>query len=103
MIKHCVFVNFRTELTREARTGIFVRLAELVGEVNGMVDFTYGPNRDFEKKSPGYSDGFVATFTDAAALAGYANYPKHVALGNALVSMCEGGAEGLIVFDIESD
>lgn len=102
MIKHCVFVNFRSEISSEARKDIFAKLSELVEEIDGMIDFAAGPNRDFEKKSQDFSDGLVASFADAAALATYADHPKHVELARALVAMCEGGMDGILVFDIEA-
>lgn len=101
MIKHCVFVKFRDEFGGAARADIFARLAGLVGDIEGMVDFCHGPNRDFEGRSVGFTDGFVASFASRGALALYADYPAHLALGSELVSMLQGGVEGLMVFDIE--
>lgn len=81
---------------------VICRLGELVDEIDGMLNFRGGPNRDFENKSPEYSHGFVVTFRDRAAHLAYERHPRHVELGARLVSMCRGGAEGIVVYDIDS-
>jgi hypothetical protein len=77
-------------------------LAALVGRIEGCSGFCAGPNRDYEGKSPGYAYGFTLDARDAAALAVYAVDPDHLALAARLVAMCQGGADGIMVFDIEA-
>tara|TARA_R110000751_G_scaffold234229_9_gene335793 strand:+ start:97590 stop:97904 length:315 start_codon:yes stop_codon:yes gene_type:complete len=101
MLRHCVFLNFDAAHSGEARMKILAELGALVKEVDGMVGFEYGPNLDFEQKSPNYREGFIASFRDHAALSAYAEHPVHQALGARLAEMCVGGFDGIIVFDLD--
>lgn len=101
MLKHCVFAHFKDDVPQSERDAVLAGFGMLVGEVEGMLDYAYGKNLDFENKSPDYGDGFVVTFTDRAALQRYDTHPLHRELGGKLVGMCEGGYDGIIVFDID--
>ena len=101
MLQHCVFVNFRKDISVDARLEAFQQLACLQEKITGMESFQFGPNLDFEKKSQDYSDGFIVTFTNPQALEEYAKHPDHVRAGGHLVSLCEGGRDGIMVFDLD--
>ncbi|MDJ0820998.1 MAG: Dabb family protein [Paracoccaceae bacterium] len=101
MLAHCVFLNFAESHDTNSRMSVLSALGELVDEVDGMLSFHYGPNLDFEAKTPNHSDGFIVFFRDREAHLAYERHPKHVALGARLVSMCVGGAEGILVYDID--
>ncbi len=102
MIKHCVFLS----LADPNDPGVLVepmRLLEgLVGTVPGVLYVTHGPNRDFENKTPAYQYGFVATFSDPAALRAYAEHPQHQQAGAMLIAACKNGYEGILVADLET-
>ncbi|MEY8097765.1 Dabb family protein [Falsihalocynthiibacter sp. S25ZX9] len=100
MLKHCVFVDFQLQYTQNERDAVLAGFAEVAADVPGMLDYCFGPNLDFENKSPAYRDGFVVTFENRDALLAYANHPHHVALGARMVAMCNGGYDGIIVFDL---
>lgn len=102
MIHHCVFFTFCDDTSQTQQREILDGLGGLVDEIPGLVSFSAGPNVDIERKSPAYRDGFVAVFDDRRSLADYAAHPRHVALGQRLVAASVGGADGIIVFDIES-
>lgn len=80
---------------------VMAGLSGLIGQIDGFVAFTHGPNIDLERKSQGYPYGFVCTFADRAALERYAADPRHQALGGRLVALCKDGVDGITVFDIE--
>lgn len=101
MLKHCVFLNFKSEFTKSDRREVFERLSGLTKEIEGLKSVEYGENLDFENKSADYSDGFIANFTDQKALLEYAAHPEHVKAGSRLVEMCVGGFDGIIVFDLD--
>lgn len=101
MIRHVVMLNLRPAVQAPLEV-VLGKLAELVEELDGCANFTYGPNRDFETKSPDYPYGFMFDAVDEAALKAYAEHPQHIALGARLVAMCKGGAKGIMVFDLES-
>ncbi|MDO7607941.1 MAG: Dabb family protein [Loktanella sp.] len=103
MILHCVFYHFRQEAATQQRQEIVQELARFSQSLDGVLGFEHGPNRDFEKKSQGYDSGFVIRFTSQEALATYANHPTHQALGKRLCDLVQGGADGIIVFDLETN
>lgn len=76
-------------------------LETLPSQIDGLTDFSHGPNRDFERKSAKYPYGFLCTFTDRAALDVYAAHPEHQRAGGLLVASCKNGADGIFVVDLE--
>ena len=101
MIRHCVFFKFRTGVSADERAEIYAGLNALVGQIDGLLSATFGPNISPEGLGQGFNDGFIMDFADAAARDRYLPYPAHQAAGAKLVAALEGGVEGLIVFDIE--
>ena len=102
MIKHCVFLNFKSEISESEQFDVFEGLSNLKNQVEGLNDFEYGNNLDFEQKSADYNSGFIASFENRQALLEYNEHPEHALLGSKLVSICKGGHQGIIVFDIET-
>ena len=100
MIRHCVMLNLQNDMQEELQT-VLTGLADLVQRLEGCGGFVAGPNRDFEGKSPNHPFGFMFDAKDEVALQVYADHPEHKALGAKLVSLCQGGADGIIVYDIE--
>ena len=94
MIKHCVFLNFKSEISESEQFDIFEGLSNLKNQVEGL--------NDFEQKSDDYNSGFIVSFENHQALLEYNEHPGHALLGSKLVSMCKGGHKGIIVFDIET-
>ena len=101
MLKHCVFVNLRDDVSPQDRDRVLKGFGELVTEVDGMLDYASGPNLDFESKSPNHRFGFIVTFRDRDAHLEYETHPLHIKLGQELVAMCNGGYEGIVVYDIQ--
>lgn len=101
MILHCVFCSFRDDATPDQRTQILRELSTFSHTLDGVLAFNFGPNRDFEKRSQEFSDGFVIRFRDQQALEAYAVHPEHRKLGSRLCDLCNGGSDGVVVFDIE--
>lgn len=102
MILHCVFCALRADAEPAALAAVMADLAALRDRVDGLEWFRHGPNRDYEGKSPGHPYGFVACFRDRAALAAYDSHPAHRAAGARLVALCEGAADGIVVYDVEA-
>ena len=101
MIRHCVFVKFRAEITPEQRAGIYAGLNALVGQIEGLVSADFGSNISPEGQSKGFNDGFIMDLVDDAARDRYLADPAHKAAGARLVAALEGGRDGLIVFDLK--
>ncbi|WP_299146917.1 Dabb family protein [uncultured Tateyamaria sp.] len=102
MIRHCVMLRLPDGVDVVALDKIMLSLGDLVDQLDGCSGFRAGPNRDYEGKSPGYTYGFTLDAKNPRALAAYAVHPDHQALGAQLVALCEGGADGIRVYDIEA-
>ncbi|MDP2781697.1 Dabb family protein [Devosia sp.] len=103
MIRHCVFVKFRTDVSATERADIYAGLAALVGQIDGLLRADFGPNISPEGMAKGFNDGFIMDLADAAARDRYLVDPAHKAAGGRLVAALEGGREGLLVFDLQLD
>lgn len=102
MLLHCVFCQIPADADRKELTEIYAVFASLVPRIDGMLSFHGGPNRDYEQKSAAFTEGFVITFRDRAALLAYDGHPDHKAAGGRLVALCTNGYDGITVFDIDS-
>ncbi|NRB16142.1 MAG: Dabb family protein [Rhodobacteraceae bacterium] len=103
MLKHCVFLNFKNDVSDDEKEAIMAGLARLVGVADGLIDMTFGPNLDFEKKTPDFDYGFIVKFRDRKAHLAYETHQSHVEMGGRLVAGCYGGVEGIVVFDVDVD
>ena len=101
MILHCVFLNLAEDADIDRLMEANVMIGEVLDEIDGVYDFAAGPNRDFENKSPAYESGFVITFANKDALDAYAEHPRHKEAGGILTSLCFGGSDGVLVFDLD--
>ncbi|KIC51997.1 Dabb family protein [Tateyamaria sp. ANG-S1] len=102
MIRHCVFLRLAPKADSAELDKVMLGLADVVQRLPGCSGFRAGPNRDYEGKTPEYPYGFTLDAIDAEALATYAVDPEHQELGARLVALCEGGADGITVFDIDA-
>lgn len=101
MLLHCVYCHLRDDADATALARVEGLLAGLVGQVDGMEWFRAGKNLDFEEKSPLHRWGFVTAFRDRAAHLTYEGHPDHQQAGPALVALCEGGHQGIVVYDLD--
>lgn len=101
MIRHCVFVRFKLEVTTFERLSLFLTIDALRNVIDGMGDAHYGVNVSPEGLGRGYDDGFTIDFEDVEARDAYLVHPEHQAAGAALVAAAEGGIDGIMVFDLE--
>jgi hypothetical protein len=101
MIRHCVFVKFRAEVTAAQKQAVYDNLNGLRDTIPGMVDAVFGANVSPEGKSKGYDDGFTMDFENAVARDVYLEDPGHKAAAGEMVALLEGGGESVLVFDLE--
>ncbi|MHA6731145.1 Dabb family protein [Devosia sp. A369] len=101
MIRHCVFVKFRPEISAAERAEIYAGLNALVGQIEGLLSADFGPNISPEGHAKGFNDGFIMDLADEAARDRYLVDPAHKAAGAKLVAALEGGRDGLLVFDLK--
>jgi hypothetical protein len=96
-----VFVRFKTDVDDADKDAIYQRLAAVQHGVPGFQRIAYGANSSPEGLSKGFADGFVIDFSDATARDAYLAHDDHRQAGAALVSLAEGGLDGLLVFDLD--
>ena len=102
MIRHIVLVRFRDDITAEQKAEIFDGLNALRNHLPGIADFRSGPNTSPEHHLVrGFNDLFWFDFEDVNARDTYLDDPEHKAAGARLVSLTEGGRDGICVADIE--
>ena len=101
MLKHIVLLEPKDDAALQGIKDAMAILDSLPEKLDGVLDFSHGPNLDFEAKSQRYTYGFVLTFSDKAANDAYAADPDHRRAGAMLVASCKGGAEGIFVADLE--
>ena len=101
MIRHCVFIKFRADVSKDDKQAVYTMLNDLRDVVPGLVDASFGPNVSPEGKSRGFDDGFTMDFKNMTARDTYLDHPEHKKAGAQLVSLLEAGREGLMVFDLD--
>lgn len=92
-------MEFRAEFNRDSQLALFKDFANLQSAIDGFIDIEFGQNIDLENKS-NCNAGFIIDFENQSALKRYTQNKQHQKLGTKLVSMCVGGAQGIIVFDL---
>lgn len=102
MILHAVYLRLTTGADRSELAEVMSGLGSLTSKLDGMTNFRHGPNHDFEGKTLHFPYGFVAEFVGVEALKAYAADEEHAALGARLVALCDGGADGIVVYDLET-
>ncbi|MEJ8473245.1 Dabb family protein [Roseibium algae] len=101
MIRHCVFLNFKDDVTEGDKQKHYNQFAALKDIIPGQIADHYGPSASPEGMEHGFTDGFIMDFTDAAARDAYLAHPEHQKAGAALVEACKDGVSGILVFDLE--
>ena len=102
MIRHCVLVHFRDSVNQERRDALFNEVSALQSHLTGILGVhtgaTVSPETGMDK---GYANGFIVDFTDPHARDAYLVDEEHQRVGARLVEAAEGGAAGILVFDLD--
>ncbi len=102
MIRHIVMVQFRSDVTQEQKNQVFLQLGDLKKVLPGILDFQCGSNSSPEHAlTRGYNDLFWFDFDSTQSRDDYLIDPAHLAAGKRLVEQVEGGAQGIVVADVE--
>jgi hypothetical protein len=102
MIRHCVFIRFRSEVSDAEIAAIFAEIAALKERLPGFVAIHNGANVSPETgMDKGYADGFIVDFADARARDAYLGDADHRMTGAKIVAAAEGGVQGVLVYDLE--
>lgn len=102
MIRHCVFIRFRTDVPQAEKDGIWADIRALKAVVPGYIACHVGGNVSPETgMDKGFSEGFIIDFETAAARDAYLVHPDHEKAGGRIVAAAEGGIAGILVYDID--
>ncbi|WEX88785.1 Dabb family protein [Sinorhizobium garamanticum] len=102
MIRHCVFIRFRPDVTNAEKAAIFAEIAALKDRLPGFLVAHIGANVSPEiAMDKGYAEGFIVDFADAAARDAYLDDAEHQKTGAKIVAAAQGGVQGVFVYDLE--
>lgn len=103
MIKHAVLLKFKASLSADERQALYQTVADLEQVVDGWLGFAAGDNVSPEVgMDKGYNGGFIIDFKDEATRDTYLIHPEHQAAAMKLVAAVDGGADGIVVFDLKA-
>lgn len=102
MIRHCVFIRFRTDVGQQEKAEIYREIAGLKSRLPGLLAVHVGDNVSPKTgMDKGYAEGFIVDFADAAARDLYLADPHHRQTGAKIVAAADGGVDGIFVYDLE--
>ncbi len=102
MIRHCVFIRFKNDVSDARKAELFSEIEALKAHVEGILAVHAGANVSPETgMDKGYSDGFIVDFVNSASRDAYLVNAQHQEVGAQLVASAVGGAEGILVYDLE--
>jgi hypothetical protein len=102
MIRHCVFIQFKPETSKERIAELFGEIDTLKHHLDGVLAVHIGTNVSPEEgMDKGYSDGFIVDFDNANSRDTYLTDARHQAVGVQLVEAALNGVEGILVYDLE--
>lgn len=100
MIMHCVFIRFKSATATAEKQGIYEAITALKDVIPGITDVKCGQNASSEGLNGGFMDGFIVTLESIEARDEYLAHPQHIDVGQRLMGLVDGGAAGLLVFDM---
>ncbi len=100
-ILHCVFLNFRPDISAAQKAELYGEIAALQGKLPGLLAVAVGNNVSPEGLDRGFGEGFVVTFADEAARDLYLADPDHRQIGGKIVAATQGGLDGVFVYDLK--
>ena len=102
MIRHCVFIRFKPEVTQERIATIFADISALKYHLTGILAVHIGDNVSPETgMDKGFSNGFIVDFDNAKSRDIYLTDAGHQAIGAQLVEAAANGVDGILVYDLE--
>ena len=100
MIRHCVFIRYKSDTRPDVKRQIGAEIAALKGRLAGLRAVHLGANVSPEGLDKGHSEGFMVDFDDEAALHRYLADAEHKKTGAKIVASAEGGLDGVFVYDL---
>ncbi|WP_433556036.1 Dabb family protein [Pseudonocardia xinjiangensis] len=97
-----VLLRVREDVPTCTIEGVFGEIEALQSRIAGILSYTWGPYSSPEGLGRGYTHGFCMTFIDAEVRDAYLSDPEHGKVKSSVVSIAEGGIEGVLAFDFGS-
>ncbi len=102
MIRHCVFIRFHANVSRDERDEIFGEIVGLRRHLPGILTVLTGTNVSPEVgMDQGFAEGFIIDLIDPKARDDYLADAEHQRVGARIVAAAEGGIAGVFVFDLD--
>ena len=102
MIRHCVFIRFRGDITEGEGAELLQEVADLQQHLSGIIAVHVGSNVSPETgMDKGFGNGFIVDFDSAEARDRYLADEGHRRVGARLVAAADGGTDGIFVYDLE--
>ncbi len=98
-LKHCVFLRFRQDATRDQIRHVEEEFAALPSKIPSIKAFEWGVNNSPEKHDDGFTHCFMVTFESEDGRAAYLPHPAHAAF----VEVLKPVMEAVRVIDFTSD
>jgi hypothetical protein len=95
VLRHVVLFKFKETAPKEQIERVVTEFSALPKKIDTIVDFERGTDVSVEKKSHGFTHGFVVTFRDEAGRDKYLPHPDH----QAFVQIVRPIVEDVLVFD----
>ena len=102
MIRHVVLFKLKSGVDTATVENVFSALKELAHKIPGIISISTGRDNSPEGLQRGHSHGFTVDFVNGAARDAYLPHPAHQAVGAMIVSITEGGVDGICVVDWEA-
>jgi len=103
MIQHLVLLKIRRDVPKKQVDALFELLAGMKKVMPGLASFAGGPYSSPEGLHKGFTHGFAMTFENAQARDGYLTHPEHVKIKERVLAVLDGGLDGVVAFDFESE
>ena len=94
-VKHYGCFEFKAGTTQETIDHCFSSMGEMLGKIDGLIDFNHGPYDSDEGLNEGFTHGFIMTFASPSARDAYLPDPVHEAVKDIVVP----NLERVVVFD----
>lgn len=102
MITHMVLLRVREDVPRATVERVLGEIGALKARIPGILGYASGPYSSPEGLHRGYTHGFCMTFRDAAARDAYLPHPEHERVKESVLSILDGGVDGVLAFDFAS-
>ena len=102
MIRHCVFIDFEETISQSEQQSLFNEIQVLRANLDGVVSMHFGDNVSPEAgMDKDFSAGFIIDFDNAEHRDAYLHDENHKKVAAKLVAAACGGADGILVFDMQ--